>query len=181
MTKGIGKRIASLGHALGMEVLVASRKNAPSLNGLLPTPAAAPTDEPARVPFEDVLRRSTTLVLSLPRTPETLDLLSTPEFAIMSPHAVLVNIARGGIVNEDAVVKALEEGQIAGYATDVFDKEPVEGPEDSVLLSERARDLNITVSPHLAWFSQRTLKNLGQILKDTVEAYVEGKPINVIV
>jgi glycerate dehydrogenase len=164
-----------------MEVLVASRKNAPSLNGVLPTPGATPSDEPARVPFEDVLRRSTTLVLSLPRNPETLNLLSTPEFEIMSPHAVLVNIARGGIVNEEAIVKALEEGQIAGYATDVFDKEPAEGPEDSILLSEKTKGLNVTVSPHLAWFSQRTLMNLGQILKDTVEAYVEGKPINVIV
>jgi glycerate dehydrogenase len=99
----------------------------------------------------------------------------------MSPYAVVVNIARGGIVDEAAVVQALKDKQIAGYATDVFAKEPVEGPADSPLLAEDARSLNITVSPHLAWFSQRTLTNLGQILKNTVEACVEGRPINVIV
>lgn len=182
---GLGKRIATLGRALGMEVLIASRKNT-SLGGALPpatpetTPASSSISE-ERVPFEEVLRRSTVLVLSLPRTPETLGLLSQPEFAIMSPYAVVVNIARGGIVDEAAVVQALREKRIAGYATDVFEKEPAEASGDSPLLASEARELNVTVSPHLAWFSQKTLKNLGQILKDTVEAWIEGKPINVIV
>jgi glycerate dehydrogenase len=182
---GLGKRIASLGRALGMEVLIASRKNT-SIGDALPTPAQGTTSTSSsasekRVPFEDVLRRSTVLVLSLPRTHETLNLLSRPEFAAMSPYAVVVNIARGGIVDEAAVVQALKDQEIAGYATDVFDKEPAEGPEDSPLLAEEARELNITVSPHLAWFTQRTLTNLGQILKDTVEAWAEERPINVIV
>lgn len=159
-----------------MQVLIASRKNT-ALSDVLPT--ANSNEE--RVPFEDVLRRSTVLVLSLPRNPQTLNLLSTPEFEKMSPYAVLVNISRGGIVDEAALVEALKQGQIAGYATDVFDKEPLEGPEECVFLSEEAKDLNITMSPHLAWFSQRTLKNLGQILKDTIEAWIKGDPINVIV
>jgi lactate dehydrogenase-like 2-hydroxyacid dehydrogenase len=177
---GLGRRIAHLGRALGMQVLVASRKSA-SLDSAMPAPDPAPSIGEGRVPFEDVLRRATVLVLSLPRTPDTLKLLSTPEFATMTLYAVIVNISRGGIVDEGAVVKALKDGQIAGYATDVFDKEPAEGPEDTPLFSEEAKDLNITVSPHLAWFTQKTLRNLGGILKDTVEAYVKGEPINVIV
>ena len=172
-----GKRIAALGRALGMQVIVAARKDPPTpLKEVIPPP-----NSDDRVPFEEVLRRSTVLVLSLPRNPETLNLLSTAEFEKMSPYAVLVNIARGGIVDETAVVQALKDGQIAGYATDVFENEPVEGPGDSPLLGEDAKDLNITLSPHLAWFTQRTLVNLGQILKDTVEAWVDGREINVIV
>ncbi|KAF2651713.1 glycerate dehydrogenase [Lophiostoma macrostomum CBS 122681] len=172
----LGKRIAGLGRALGMQVLIASRKNT-QLNRVLPS-----TDlDHSRVPFEDVLRESTVLVLSLPRTPETVNLLSTPEFETMSPYAVLVNVARGGIVDEAAVLKALQDGQIAGYGTDVFEKEPAEGPDECVLFSEEAKALNITVSPHLAWFAGTTLTNLSRILKETVEAWVAGEPINVIV
>ncbi|KAF2642208.1 hypothetical protein P280DRAFT_468646 [Massarina eburnea CBS 473.64] len=179
----LGKGIAALGRALGMQVLIAARKSAPesvpapSLNSVLP-----PADVgDARVSFDEVLRRSTVIVLSLPRTPETLNLLSTVEFAHMSPYSVLVNIARGGIVDELAVVQAVRDGKIAGYATDVFQKEPAEGPEDSPLLSEDTKGLNITVSPHLAWFAQRTMSNLGQILKETIEAWVNGNAINVII
>jgi len=161
-----------------MKVLVAARKNTDAAsNGV----NGAPAVDDGRVPFADVLAKSTVLVLSLPRNPQTLNLISAAELATMSPYAVLINIARGGIVNEAAVVQALKDGQIAGYATDVFEKEPAEGPEDSPLLSEEAKELNITLSPHLAWFAQRTMKNLGQILKDTVEAWVEGKELNVIV
>ncbi|KAF2683789.1 glycerate dehydrogenase [Lentithecium fluviatile CBS 122367] len=175
----LGKSIAGLGSALGMEVLIAARKTVtvPSSDDVLPTTKP----EEGRVPFDEVLRRSTVIVLAIPRNPQTLRLLSTPEFAQMSPYAVLVNIARGGIVDEAAVVQALKDGQIAGYATDVFEQEPAEGAEDSPLLSEEAKRLNITVTPHLAWFSQRTLSNLGRILGNTVEAWVSGQAINIIV
>lgn len=185
---GLGKRIAHLGRALGMEVIVAARKNPPSPPALggadtLPGPTVTPDASPSaeRVPFDEVLRRSTVLCLSLPRTPESENMLSSGEFAQMSPYAVVVNVARGGIVDETAALEAVKEKRIAGYATDVFEVEPAEGPADSPLLSEEACDLNITVSPHLAWFSQKTLQNLGQIQKNTIEAWVANRPINVIV
>jgi lactate dehydrogenase-like 2-hydroxyacid dehydrogenase len=175
----IGKRIADLGRALGMKVLIAARKaNASSsLAGALPAPSA---DE-GRVSFDQVLRQATVLALALPRNPETLNLISTAELEKMHPYALLINIARGGIVDEAAVVQALKDKRIAGYATDVYDVEPVGGPEDTPLLSEDAKDLNIVMTPHLAWFSQRTLKNLGDILKTTVEGWAKGEEINVIV
>ena len=180
LTGRLGKRIAAVGRALGMEVLVAARKPSSS-----PSPAGdillAPNAEADRVPFDDVLRRATVLVLSLPRNPQTLNLLSAAEFETMHPYALLINISRGGIVDEAALVQALKEKRIAGYGTDVYQVEPVGGPEDSPLLADDAKDLNITLSPHLAWFSQRTVKNLGEILKATVEAAFNGKDINVIV
>lgn len=153
-----------------MRVLISSRKS-----------SSESTGNADYVPFNEVLRQATVLVLSLPRNPETLNLLSTAEFAAMHPHCVLINIARGGIVDEAAVLDALKRKRIAGYATDVYQVEPVGGPEDTPLLSDDAKDLNITLSPHLAWFSQRTIKNLGEILQETVEGWVSGHEINVIV
>lgn len=171
--------MAHLGRALGMRVVIASRKapSTPLSGDLLPPPNV----DDGRTPFHQVLRQATVLVLSLPRSPDTLNLVSTAELAQMHPYAVLINIARGGIVDEAAVVEALKQKQIAGYATDVFETEPIDGPNDSPLLSEDAKDLNITLSPHLAWFSQRTLKNLGDILKETVESWGRGEAINVVV
>lgn len=162
-----------------MKVVIAARKPSASasLAGALPTPDT----NSDRVPFDEVLKQATVLVLSLPRIPETLNLISAAELEKMHPYAIIVNIARGGIVDEAAVVAALKHKQIAGYATDVYQVEPVGGPEDTPLLSEEAKDLNITMSPHLAWFSQRTLKNLGDILKATVEGWAKGEEINVIV
>jgi lactate dehydrogenase-like 2-hydroxyacid dehydrogenase len=163
---------------LGMKVLIAARKTkvATELEDVLPTPSL----DNDRVPFDDVLQQATVLVLSLPCISETLNLISTAEFEKMHPYALLINIARGGIVDEAAAVQALKDKQIAGYATDVYAVEPVGGPEDTPLLADDAKDLNITLSPHLAWFSQRTLKNLGDILKDTVEGWAHGREINVI-
>jgi lactate dehydrogenase-like 2-hydroxyacid dehydrogenase len=173
-----GKRIADLGRALGMKVLIAAWKTkvASELEDVLPTSSL----DNDRVPFEDVLQQATVLVLSLPRVSETLNLISTAELEKMHSHALLINIARGGIVDEPAVVQALKDKQIAGYATDVYEVEPVDGPDDTSLLADDAKDLNITLSPHLAWFSQRTLKNLGDILKETVEGWANGKEVHVI-
>jgi lactate dehydrogenase-like 2-hydroxyacid dehydrogenase len=178
----IGKRIEALGKALGMRVLIAGRKTplAPSLSDTLPAPNSN-ADSHDRVPFDDVLRQSTVLVLSVPRNPETLNLISVVELGKMHPYTVLINIARGGIVHEAALVQALKEKRIAGYATDVFQVEPAGGPEDTPLLEEDTKDLNITMSPHLAWFSARSLKNLGDILKETVESWACGNEINVVV
>lgn len=176
-----GKRIAAIGRALGMKVLVAARK--PSSNPAQRDAQDAfqiPKTEDGRVLFDDVLRQATVIVLSLPRNPETLNLLSAAEFGRMHPYALLINIARGGIVDEAAVVQALKEKRIAGYASDVYQVEPVGGPEDTPLLAEHAKGLNITLSPHLAWFSQKTIKNLGEILKATTEAALKGEDINVV-
>ncbi|KAJ8107361.1 hypothetical protein OPT61_g8923 [Boeremia exigua] len=179
---GLGKRIASIGSALGMKVLVAARKpcSDPSLDPAS-NALSAPNAEDSRVPFDQVLRQATVVVLSLPRNPQTLNLIAAAELEKMHPYAVLINIARGGIVDEAAVVHALQDKRIAGYATDVYGVEPVEGPDDTPLLAEDTKDLNITLSPHLAWFSQRTIKNLGDTLKATTEATLKGEDIHVIV
>ena len=117
----------------------------------------------------------------VPKTQDTLNLISSTELQNMNPHAVIVNISRGGIVDETAIVEALQSGQIAGYATDVFQVEPAEGAKDSPLLAPEARDLNLTLSPHVAWFGEKTRANLVKMLKENVELYIAGSPQNLVV
>lgn len=97
----------------------------------------------------------------------------------MSRHAVLVNVSRGGIVDEAALITALKEGWIAGAATDVFAKEPA-GPENSPLLGEETKDLNLTVSPHMAWLADKTWANLRVMAKENVEGWCAGRPSRVV-
>ncbi|KAL2823117.1 D-isomer specific 2-hydroxyacid dehydrogenase [Aspergillus granulosus] len=162
----VGKRIAMLASSLGMKVIVSDRKS--------PT-----TTDPSRVPFESVIKQSTVLFIAVPLLDSTRNLLSTPEFESMSPHAVLVNVSRGGTVDEDALVKALRERKISGVATDVFKEEPA-GPGNSPLVAEDAKDLNIIATPHLAWLSQKTAINYATKLKAAVDGWSRGQPVNVV-
>ncbi|KAK5120744.1 hypothetical protein LTR85_006102 [Meristemomyces frigidus] len=163
----IGKRIAEMAQQLGMKVLIGERKGATSIRE-------------GRLPFENVLKQSTVLVLILPRTPESLGLISAAEFKTMPSRAVLVNVSRGGIVDEAALVQALQEKTIAGAAVDVFLEEPA-GPTNSVLLSREASELNLTCTPHVAWVATATTELLQQITKDNVQSWCAGKPINTVV
>ncbi|KAB2580721.1 Glyoxylate reductase [Lasiodiplodia theobromae] len=165
----IGKRFANLARLMSMRVLVAARKGDSK-------------PQPDRVSFEEALEKATVVILTCPRSPETMNLISTPEFDRMRPEAVLINVSRGGIVNESALVQALRDGKIAGAATDVFEKEPALGGEkaESVLLGPETQGLNLTVSPHVAWFGEKTMENYQRILKENVEGWVVGKEQNVV-
>lgn len=166
LTRVSGKRIATLARNLGMKVLVSDRK-------------ASATPDPTRVSFETVIKQSTVLFIAVPLMDSTRNFISTPEFENMSSHAIVVNVSRGGTVDEEALVHALRERKISGAATDVFNGEPA-GPDTSPLLAEDAKDLNIIATPHLAWLSQRTSVNYGSKLKLAVEAWAAGQPVNVV-
>ncbi|KAE8373959.1 D-isomer specific 2-hydroxyacid dehydrogenase [Aspergillus bertholletiae] len=159
----LGKRIEVLARGLGMSVIVAERKGV--------------TPRLGRVSFEDTLRRSTVLILCLPRSPETVNLISAEELRMMPAQTVLINVARGGIVDEEALFHALKEESISGAAVDVYANEPI-GRGDSPLLSPDAETLNLVLTPHLAWFSERTLQNLQAAVKSTVERWCIGDTIN---
>ncbi|KAL2844190.1 D-isomer specific 2-hydroxyacid dehydrogenase [Aspergillus pseudodeflectus] len=162
----VGKRIAMLASNLGMKVIVSDRKSSTA------------TDS-SREPFESVIKQSTVLFIAVPLLDSTRNFISAPEFESMSPHAVLVNVSRGGTVDEEALVKALREGKISGAATDVFREEPA-GPENSPLVAEDAKDLNIIATPHLAWLSQRTAVNYATKLKLAIDGWCRGQPVNVV-
>ncbi|TQV97117.1 glycerate dehydrogenase [Cordyceps javanica] len=159
----IGRRIAELCRSLDMKVLIAGRKGAPA--------------SPGRTPLTQVLAESSVVVLCVPRGPDTLGLISAQELQQMTEHALLINVSRGGIVDEDALLDALRAGSIGGAATDVFLKEPsnagtlwAEG--DSPLLkvdADEAGRLNLVVTPHVAWCSTTTFHNYLQAFKRHVE------------
>ncbi|KAF7592333.1 hypothetical protein BBP40_000389 [Aspergillus hancockii] len=159
----LGKRIETLAHGLGMNVIVAERKG------------SAP--RPGRVSFEEALRKSTVVVLCLPRSSESINLISTEELRMMPAQALLINVARGGIVDEHALLEALKRDDISGAAIDVYANEPI-GRGDSPLLTPEAADLNLVLTPHLAWFSEKTLQNLQVGVKRTVERWCVGDTIN---
>ena len=96
----------------------------------------------------------------------------------MNRTAIVVNIGRGGVIHERALVAALREGQIMGAAVDVFEQEPAT-PANSNLLDPSIR--NLVVSPHVAWYSSRTIRGTTATIKANLENFVAGNATNVIV
>jgi lactate dehydrogenase-like 2-hydroxyacid dehydrogenase len=129
-----------------------------------------------RVPFAEVLKQATVLMLALPLTPSSQDLISEAELSQMRPDAVIVNISRGGIVDERALVAALQERRIYGYGTDVYQIEPAGNEADSVLLGQDLKGLNLVLTPHLAWYGDTTMVNMRGFLKGHVENFAKGSP-----
>ncbi|WQF78582.1 Putative D-isomer specific 2-hydroxyacid dehydrogenase, catalytic domain-containing protein [Colletotrichum destructivum] len=171
----IGQRVAKLCRALGMEVLVAARKDAEPSPPPITSASATQSKSDPRTPFAEVLRRATVLFLVVPLTPDTRNLVAARELETLRPDAVLVNVGRGGTVDEAALLSALREGRIAGAATDVFEVEPAGSAADSVLLGEGARGVNLTLTPHLAWCADQTRVNIRRVVGENVRAFVRGE------
>jgi phosphoglycerate dehydrogenase-like enzyme len=158
----VGKQLQLVAEGLGMKTLIAGRKAGASVEG--------------RVPFERVIREASVIALCLPRGPDTLNLISTTEFTAMRPDALVINVSRGGIVDEVALVAALRERRIAGAATDVYVHEPA-SPEDSPLLGPDVADLNLITTPHTAWVAEDTQDNYQRALKDNIHGWLTtGQP-----
>jgi lactate dehydrogenase-like 2-hydroxyacid dehydrogenase len=174
-----GKRVAQLMKGMGVKIVIADRKAAISQTDE-PEFVEDDLESPKRTSFKSVLRNCTSIVLTCPLTPETKNLISEAELVAMRPDAIVVNVARGGVVDEAAIAKALNQERISGYATDVFSKEPASS-EDNPLLRDLKDDAHFLASPHVAWFSETTIVNLSKILKDNVELWLAGTPQNVIV
>jgi glycerate dehydrogenase len=160
----LGKAVADLGKAFGMRVLFSDYKGTTGMG-------------PLYTPFEQVLRTSDVLTLHTPLMPSTRNLIAAPEFALMEKKPLLINTARGGLVDEQALFDALTSGQIAGAGFDVVTKEPP--PADHPLI--RLLDLpNFILTPHVAWASQEAIQGLADQLIDNVEAFWSGQPRNVV-
>ena len=148
-----------------MTVLLAERKGASEVRE-------------GRTAFEEAIKKGTIFMTATPLDNNTRDMISTSELEAMDPAALLVNVGRGGVINEAALAKGLKDGQIAGAATDVFEHEPAT-KENCPLLDESIP--NLVVSPHVAWYSSRTIKGTLATVKANVEGYVAGKPQNLVV
>lgn len=161
----LGQNIERLCRGLGFpEVLIAERKGSSKVRD-------------GRVAFEEVIKRSSTLVIVCPKEPETINLIDEGELNMMRKEALVINMARGGIVNEAALAKALKERRIFGAAADVLDTEPG-GPGTTPLLPDLSKGEgevpNFIVSSHVAWISGTTVEKLQEINRDAMSAFVEG-------
>ena len=132
--------------------------------------------QPDLVDFETILKESDIITLHVPLTPQTKNMIGAKELAKMKPTAILINTARGGLVDEVALADALRKGTIAGAGFDVLTKEP---PKDGNILLDPTIP-NLIVTPHVAWASQEAMQILADQLIDNIEAFVAGKPQNVV-
>jgi len=157
----LGQAVARVAEAFGAQVIIAERKGASEVR-------------PSRVEFEDVLRSSDILSLHCPLTEETRALIGATQLSMMKPEAILINCARGGIVDEKALMNALQAGTIAGAGVDVLSEEP---PREPNPLLERALP-NLIITPHHAWASRRAAAALADVIVDNIEAFVRGEELN---
>ena len=160
----LGDGVARLAEAFGMRVLRAERKGAACLR-------------PGYTPFAQVLAEADAISLHCPLNEETRGLIGVAELQAMKPSALLINTARGGIVDETALVRALQQGWIAGAGFDVLTAEPP--PADHPLLDQRLLALpNFLLTPHVAWSSRPAMQILADQLIDNIEAFAAGQPRN---
>lgn len=158
---GIGEAIGRRAQGLGMRVLAVRSR----LPRYLPAGADEVFDPSG---LREVLPRSDYIVLSLPETPLTRDLIGAPEIALMRPHAVLLNLSRGGIVDEDALVAALGSKRIRGAALDVFREEPL--PARSPFWSLD----NVLITPHAGAISPRFWERQTNLMTRNIGHYLAG-------
>jgi len=122
------------------------------------------------------LRRSDIITLHAPLTPDTKNMIGARELGMMKPHALLINTARGGLVDEAALAEALTAGKIGGAG---FDELTVEPPKQGNILLDLKLP-NLIITPHVAWASREAMQILADQLIDNVEAFAAGKPQNVV-
>ncbi len=159
----LGRQVAALAAAFGMTVLLAERRGADTIR-------------PGRTPFPTVLAQSDALVILCPLNDETRGLIGTAELAALRPDALLINCARGGIVDEGALAAALVAGKLGGAGVDVLSGEPP--TTGNPLLALRLP--NLIVTPHMAFASIESLETLAEQLIGNLEAFVAGTPRNLV-
>jgi glycerate dehydrogenase len=159
----LGQKVARLGRAFGMEVCVASRS---PISDRQATP----------VSIDELLRTADVVSLHVPLNEQTRNMIGARELATMKRSALLINTARGGLVDEAALAHALSSGAIAGAGFDVLSKEPP--APDNPLLGLRLP--NFILTPHVAWASAGAMQTLADMLIENIEAYAAGEPMNVV-
>jgi glycerate dehydrogenase len=159
----IGRSMAKLAESVGMRVVIAEHKS-------------SPTNREGRISFAETLQRSDVLSLHCPLTDQTRNLIGAAELQMMKRNALLINTARGALVDEAALIEALRRGDIAGAGVDVLSEEP---PRRGSLLLDI--DLpNLIITPHVAWASREAVQILADQVIDNIEAFAAGRPQNLV-
>ncbi len=159
----IGQGTAAIGRAFGMKILFADHPP-PKVEGVTFTP------------HDEVLAQSDVISLHCPLMPATRNLIDLAAFRKMKRNAILINTARGGLVDESALIQALDEGLIAGAGFDVLTVEP---PTNGHPLFDVRRP-NFILTPHIAWASDGAMQFLADQLIDNIDAWAAGKPQHLV-
>lgn len=159
----LGQGTAKIARGFGMKVLFADHAP-PKMDGVEFTP------------MEQVLAESDVISMHCPLTPDTKNMIGIEQFRKMKRNALLINTARGGLVDEAALIQALEEGLIAGAGFDVLTTEP---PKNGHPLLDMRRP-NFILTPHVAWASDGAMQFLADQLIDNIELWVAGKPQHLV-
>lgn len=158
----LGQAVARIAKAFGMNVLIAKRDDDDSREG--------------RIGLKDMLPGCDVLSLHCPLTPQTENLIAAEQLQMLPKGAIVINSARGGIVNEEALLAALKSGHLAGAATDVLSAEPP--PADHILLQQ---DLpNLIITPHIAWASIESRQRLIDQVAFNISEFLAGRPRNIV-
>ena len=160
----IGRRVGELAHAFAMDVLAYDA-----------FPGSAPDYQPfAWKALDEVFAEGDVVSLHCPQTADNTGLVSRRTLGLMKPDAILINAARGGLVDETDLAEALNSRRIAGAAMDVVSTEPIR--DDNPLLGA----INCVITPHMAWGTLSARRRLMQTTADNVAAFIRGEPINVV-
>ena len=157
----IGQRVARIAEAFGMEVKICT----------IDPPENCPYEV---LPFEELLKTCDIITLHCPLTDETAKIINEKALKLMKKRAVLINTARGGLVDEQALADALNAGKIAGACVDTVAYEPMLA--DNPLFTAK----NCLITPHIAWTPRETRDRLVSIAAANLKAFLEGKPQNVV-
>ena len=158
----IGKTVMKIAKALDMNILVYTRTPRADENGVHYTD------------LETVLKNSDYVSLHCPLTPQTKHMINKDTLALMKPTAFLINTSRGALVDEPALIEALENHQIAGAGLDVQETEPPKADNPLYTLD------NVILTPHMGWKGLETRQRLVSILAGNVKGFLEGTPVNVV-
>ena len=159
----IGREVIRVARAMDMNILATAHRPRPDEEGI------------HYVPFEELLRESDFISLHCPLTEETRHMIDEEAIGLMKPTAFIINTARGALIDEPALIRALREGRIAGAGLDVQETEPP--AEDSPLYTLD----NVVLTPHMGWRGLETRRRLVAKVGEDIKAFCEGHPINVIV
>jgi glycerate dehydrogenase len=160
----IGRRVGELAHALGMEVLACNTR-----------PGSPPGYQPFAWQTQDeIFAEADVISLHCPLGEHNRGMVNRERLATMKNHALLINTARGGLVNEGDLAEALNAGRIGGAALDVLSDEPP--TKDNALLTAK----NCLITPHLAWATREARRRLMAVAAANIAAFLRGEPINVV-
>ena len=158
----IGRKVIQITQALDMNILVYTRTHREDEESI------------HYVSLEELLKNSDYVSLHCPLTDQTRHIINKDTLALMKPSAFIINTARGALIDEEALIEALQNGVISGAGLDVQEIEPPRKDNPLYTLD------NVLLTPHMGWKGLETRQRLVSILKDNIQHYLDGQPINVV-